>query len=196
MDLPDTILSGDVDVGNFATSKTLDRPTELSMKHRQTLWADQRKDFWRYCIDAKVRAGQLPGKTVRDPRTDLNVIVPSGETQVDISFPPILEDDVTANVNAIAAAVTLNGHPDAHVVPPETVAKLILEALGVEDIEDILKEAEQEREEREQKAEEIQDQAPPAPGSEDEEVERQEAKEKVEEALKALTEAVSAAPHT
>ena len=38
MDLPDTILSGDADVGNLATAKTLDRPTELAMRSRQAMW--------------------------------------------------------------------------------------------------------------------------------------------------------------
>lgn len=175
MDLPDTILSGDVDVGNFATSKTLDRPTELSMKNRQTMWRDQRQDLWRYCIDAKVRAGQLPGKQVKDPRTDLNVIVPGVDSTVDVTFPPILEDDVTANVSAIAAAVTLNGHPDAGVLPPELIAKLLLEALGVEDIESVLDELPEEDEVE--------------PGKEDEEVTR----EKVEEAIERLSEVIRAA---
>jgi hypothetical protein len=140
MDLPDTILSGDVDVGNFATSKTLDRPTELAMLHRQTLWSDFHKDIFRYCIDAKVRALELPGKQEKDPRTELNIIVPSFDSTVEVTFPPILEDDKAANINAIVAAATLQGKANAEVLPPELVSKMLLESLGVEDVDATLDE--------------------------------------------------------
>lgn len=176
MDLPDTILSQDPQQGALATAKTLDRPTELRMKSRQTMWTSCEQDFWRYCIDSKVRAGQLSGKQVKDPRTDLNVIVPAGNASVDVTFPPILEDDPLANIHAIVAAATLEGKPDANVLPPEQVAKMLLEALGADDIDQLMEELPEEEEETE-------------PGEEDEELTRG----KVEEALAALTEAIRAA---
>jgi len=138
--LPDTILSGDVDIGNFATSKTLDRPTELMMVSRQTMWADLKKDIFKYQADAMVRAGKLPGKRIVDPRTGLELIVPTLDCNVEVSFPPVLEDDPKANVDAIVTAATLNGKSDAGIMPPETTAKMLLEALGVDDVEAVLKE--------------------------------------------------------
>jgi len=139
MDLPDTFLSGDVDIGNFATSKTLDRPTELGFKNRQTLWSSLDADIFRYAIDAKVRAMELPGRSERDPRTGMNLIVPGVDPTVAITFPPILEDDKKANVDAIVAAATLEGRASAGTLPDELTSKLLLEALGVEDIDQAIK---------------------------------------------------------
>ena len=51
-----TILSGDLDQGNLATAKTLDRPTELAMMDRQQLWADIFQRLINYQIDWWVRA--------------------------------------------------------------------------------------------------------------------------------------------
>lgn len=133
--LPDTILSGDVDIGNFATSKTLDRPTELMMVSRQTFYSQRERDLIRYQMDAKVRSLDIPGKRVKDPRTGLNMIVPTMDPTVEISFPPVLEHDVKGNVDSIIAAATLNGKADAGVIPPELRTKMLLEALGVDDVE-------------------------------------------------------------
>lgn len=138
--LPDTILSGDVDIGNFATSKTLDRPTELMMVGRQTMWTDFHQNIWRYAIDCKVRSLDLPGKQVKNPRTGMNMIIPAVDAQVDVTFPPILEHDTKANIEAVVAAATLMGKSDAGTMPPELVSKLMMEALGIDDIEQALKE--------------------------------------------------------
>jgi hypothetical protein len=148
VDLPDTFLSGDVDIGNFATSKTLDRPTELGFKNRQALWTSLDSDIFRYVIDAKVRAMELPGKSDRDTRTGMNLIVPGVDPTVSITFPPILEDDKKANVSAIAAAATLEGRASAGTLPEELTSKLLLEALGVEDVDQALKDLPEEEAEQ------------------------------------------------
>jgi hypothetical protein len=136
MNIPDTILSGDVDVGNFATSKTLDRPTELYMRTRQSLAAELRRCVYQYGVMAGIRYGVIPG-TEKDRggylEVDTNI-----DTDIAISFPPVLEDDKKANVEAIVAAATLSGHPDAGVLPQELTAKMLLEALDVDDIEQAL----------------------------------------------------------
>lgn len=150
--LPDTILSGDVDIGNFATSKTLDRPTELMMVGRQTMWTDFHKNIFRYSVDAKVRALVLPGKSVRDPRTGMNIIVPAIDASVDVSFPPILEHDTESNINSIIAAATLQGKPSADTMPRELISKLLLEALGVDDVEKVIEELPDEEVERVEQA--------------------------------------------
>ncbi len=140
--LPDTILSGDVDVGNFATSKTLDRPTELMIVSDQRFEGDLRADIFRYCIDAKIRAlaPGFRGKEVTDPRSGLLVIEPDMDATVNVTFPPVLEHDQKASVESIVAAATLMGRTDAHVMPPELLSKMLLEALGAEDIEKVLDE--------------------------------------------------------
>lgn len=138
MNMPDTILSGDVDIGNFATSKTLDRPTELYMRSRQQFWADFHESIFQYSIDAKIRRGQLPGKVIWSPdgsnsRTEYN-----GDADIEISFPPILEQDMGNIVRAVVAAMTLEGKEEAGVIPREVGARKLLEAIGVEDVEDAL----------------------------------------------------------
>lgn len=141
--LPDTILSADADVGTLATAKSLDRPTELAMRSRQMLWASFYQDIFTYAIQAKQNAGRL-GDGV-DP-------------QVDVSFPPILEHDVRETIMAIISAATLDGKIEAGTMPPELVSRLMMEALGVEDIEEALaKVGDREREEIDQAIEGLRD---------------------------------------
>jgi hypothetical protein len=150
MNLPDTILSGDVDVGNFATSKTLDRPTELYMRTRQALNVDLLQCVFQYAFMAQVRYGIMPGGE-RESGGYLEIESNIDDT-IAITFPPILEDDKKANVDAVVAAATLSGHPDAGVLPQEYTAKALLESLGAEDIEGILKELPEEQNEELQEA--------------------------------------------
>lgn len=137
MDIPDTILSGDVDVGNFATSKTLDRPTWLKMRSEQFLWSDFEKDMWRYSLDAQIRAGNATYG--REEFIDgLSVCIPAINPEVKVAFPPILEEDPIDNVKALVAAATLEGRPEAGTIPSELLSQLLLEAVGVEDIEEAM----------------------------------------------------------
>jgi hypothetical protein len=169
--MPDTILSGDVDVGNFATSKTLDRPTELMMMSQQILRAEREKDIFRYSVDAKVRALQLPGREVEDPRTDLWRIESTIDPTVDVTFPPILEHNVKETIESVIAAATLNGKSEAGTMPQDLVSKMLLEALGADNIDDLLKDL----------PERAFAEMPP------------EEREEIQEAIKSLTEAISSA---
>lgn len=136
MDLPDTILSGDPDQGNLATAKTLDRPTELAMLTRQQLWADIYRRLINYQVDWWVRAprGPLQGTVTRQPGTGRVKVELPDETDrtVDVVFPPILEQDVKPLVEAIALA------HDTGLVDDETILRLLLQALGVEDIDELV----------------------------------------------------------
>lgn len=125
--LPDTILSGDADIGNFATSKTLDRPTELMMTSRQAMWRTFEQAIFKYQTRALQDRGLLPMDV--DPR-------------VEISFPDILEHDQEMAVKAIVSAATLNGQEEAGTIPQETVSRMLMEAIGVEDIQEALKHTE------------------------------------------------------
>lgn len=119
MDLPDTILSGDADVGNHATAKTLDRPTELMITGRQAMWVDHHSSIMDHLIESKIRAGQM---TDEDP-------------QIDISFPPILEHDVESTVRSVISAATLDGKMEAGTLPRDRLVRLLMQAIGIEDVE-------------------------------------------------------------
>lgn len=118
--LPETFF-GDASVGTLATAKSLDRPTELKMQARQTLWKDALVDIIEYAVFKK-----MPMKD-DDERW-----------QIDVNFPPILEHDVTESVGAIVSAATLNGNPPLGTVPMELLVKMLLNALGVDDVDEIV----------------------------------------------------------
>ncbi len=143
-DTPEHFL-GDSDIGNFATSTTLDRPTELKMVSRQDLWAGVILAFCQRLIEwsAQAPGGKLNKKGYstsmeRDP-FDGSVIItvhpPEGATtNVQVVFPNILERDVTDRVRSVVQAVTLGGSPAEGIIPDrKLVCELLLEALGKED---------------------------------------------------------------
>jgi hypothetical protein len=68
------------------------------------------------------------------------VVEPSFDAGVKVTFPPILEHDVSTTVKAIVAAATLEGKSESGNIPRETTSKLLMEAIGVEDIEQVLQE--------------------------------------------------------
>lgn len=137
MDIPYTILMGDADVGNLATAKTLDRPTELAMQSRREMWAGVHRRLCDYAIDQAVKAprGALRG-TVRRDELGQEVITLAGDVDrsIEVAWPSILEHDVTELVKALVDADG-TGH-----VPPEIICRLLLQALGVEDIDEIMDE--------------------------------------------------------
>lgn len=150
MHLPDTILSNDPQQGALATAKTLDRPTELVMLDRQTLWIDVITDILNYVLVQAVKGtSSLNGKILSDdsgreyidlgPVTDDDGNEVSNPSSIDITFPPILEDDLEGRIKAIALAMTLDGKPVANVAPIDVFRRLMLSALGVDDIDEILK---------------------------------------------------------
>lgn len=140
--IPETILSGDADVGNLATAKTLDRPTELKMRNRQEMWGTITKDILGYVIDAAVRApsGALPGTVLRDPITTEEVINvrPPLDRTINVTFPSILERDPKDRIAAIVSAATLDSKTKAGTLPDKTLVQLLLDALDVDDADEIL----------------------------------------------------------
>ena len=151
--IPETILFGDAEVGNLATAKTLDRPTELKMLDRQTLWADTLKDVLLYVIEQAARKanGPLAGVVTLTPdEDDAELVRPTvrmadadGTEQevpppIEVVFPAILERDVVARVDAIVNALTLDGKSPAGTIDPRTAVTLLLQALGLDDVDEIL----------------------------------------------------------
>lgn len=139
MGLPETFF-GDASVGTLATAQSLDRPTELKFLSRQTLWADVLGAICDYVVIAAVRAGTLAGVIEEEedgtPRVELAEIDPeTGDAvsaAVTVSFPPILEHDVAATMTAINQASSMG------VLDDRTIARLVLQALGVANVEDVL----------------------------------------------------------
>jgi hypothetical protein len=139
--LPESFF-GDVSVGTLATARSLDRPTELKMRNRQSLWESIFTDIFWYVLEQAVRAGALTGTAIDDedgvPMLDLG-IDEDGEpidNTVHVTFPPVLEHDVAASVAAITQAATLGGAGVlAGTIDQETVSRMLLTALGERDID-------------------------------------------------------------
>lgn len=143
--IPDTFF-GDVDVGNLATARTLDRPTELKYKSRQELWKEAFTEIINYVIfwaayakqgrlKNKIKLKIVDGKTVFDNSQENDA-----KRHIEVMFPPILEHSIIDRINAIANAVTLNGKQFA-VDSPELVQltmRLMLQALSVPDVDEII----------------------------------------------------------
>ena len=122
---------GDASVGSLATAKSLDRPTELMISDRQSLWKDILETIGNFVI------ASAAGGEVQDV---------SG-SYCTCTFPPIVEHDVKDYVDALVTATTLDGDEVAATAHFETMARLLLEAFGVKDTESILKEIMSRREE-------------------------------------------------
>jgi len=121
--LPESFF-GDVSVGTLATAKSLDRPTELKFRDRQTFWADTFLALLQYAVDQKIIAGQLP----QDVDRTITAI-----------FPPVLEHDPRETIKGIVMAATLNGYAPAGTIDPKELVKMIYTALGREDVDELLK---------------------------------------------------------
>jgi hypothetical protein len=145
--IPETMLWGDATLGNYATAKSLDRPTELQMTARQQDWADTFTDVIGYALDAAALARKGPmlkGKKKPDVYSGADVVVITGkggkelDRQVDVGFPAILEHDPLAEAQAIAALYAMGGYADAGVLDKATVARLALIALRVPNVDEVL----------------------------------------------------------
>lgn len=160
--LPETFF-GDVSVGTLATAKSLDRPTELQMKSRQTLWADIYKDVLHYTLLWAVKApsGPLRGlgrilEQIDDGNTVQTVEWNEGvDSQIDVAFPPLIEADVKEAVGAIVDAATLKGALDADTIPRQDLVRMLLTALGVDDVDEVIARLYSEGEEPELESAEI-----------------------------------------
>ncbi len=144
--LPETFY-GDASIGSLATAKSLDRPTELMMIDRQTLWANIFQGIFRFVINwaAKATQGSLralgvvqatveDGESIETVKWNDNV-----DPSVSVDFPPVLQHDVPAMVKAIVEAATLGGAgAPAGTIEPETLVRMLLTTLDVPDVEAIV----------------------------------------------------------
>lgn len=139
--LPESFF-GDVSVGTLATAKSLDRPTELKFRSRQTLWSDVLSSILTYAVYCAVKSKKLPGKVVEEddgtPRIELYLVDVKGEPakpSIKVEFPEVVEPDPGQNVASIIDAATLKGGVLAGVIDQMTVSRLLLTALGVDDVD-------------------------------------------------------------
>lgn len=161
--IPETILTGDSSVGNYATSRTLDRPTELKMQTRQELWADVYRDILTFVVRKARRSvdgpisslPQVVEAAVREAQTivlgeaaivnlgagtDANVDLEEEDVQINVDFPAILEHDILPRVQAVVQAATLNGQQTAGTMSDRTLIGLLFKALNVDNADALLDE--------------------------------------------------------
>lgn len=145
--LPESFF-GDVSVGTLATAKSLDRPTELKMVARQTFWIDIYRGILEFVLIKAAEKGRLPASVEADddgtPKLIMDTDPETGEPYsdtIDITFPPILEHDINLAIEAIADAATLKGQMFAGTIPDmKVLSRLLLTALGEENIDSVLDE--------------------------------------------------------
>lgn len=118
MGLPDQLLSGDVDQSSLATAMSTIGPLHMKFTERRALWIDVYSDLLQWVIS---RDQEAPGGLLR--RRQLS----GDERKVELAFPDLLQKDVTEMISAITAA--------APFLPDELAARLVMVALGVEDVD-------------------------------------------------------------
>ena len=136
LDVPVTMLSTDPGItGARSTAETLDEPMYRAMRARQDVWTAVFIDLAEYRIEQAIRAGKLPGTVVRDPWTQTDHAELSGDRPViHCDWPDLSTASVDDAVKAIKDADATGK------VPPLVIARLLLTALGVEDIDAVLEE--------------------------------------------------------
>jgi hypothetical protein len=132
--VPVTLLLADPGItGARAVAETLDKPTVLEMELRRSMWQDQLGLLLDYVVDQAVIApkGRLQG-TVRVDVWGRRYVELAGKAErtVDWNWPPLAELDPIQLVGAITQA--------ADYMPDETTTRLLLTALGVDDVDEIL----------------------------------------------------------
>lgn len=141
--LPETFF-GDVSVGTLATAKSLDRPTELAMMDRRTLWTSVLRNIYEFVLLWAVKAGELRGvgrieRQIEDGQIEERVRWNEDvDATVAITWPPLIEKDVGERVDAIVKAGTLGGPSLAGTIDLPTLARMLLVTLGVEDVDEIV----------------------------------------------------------
>lgn len=136
--VPVTMLLADPgQTGARAVAETLDQPTILEMTMRRNNWSDQMKRLIDYVIDQSVKAprGALKGTIGRDEfGREIITLAGDVERSIDIDWPSLEKTDLKVLMDAIVAADGTNK------IPPLTIVREILMALGVENPDEVLDE--------------------------------------------------------
>lgn len=142
--LPETFF-GDVSVGTLATATSLDRPTELMLGNRQRLWASVLDDLANFVIYCAVTAPEGPLKTLarieeNEYGEDVVIFADTIDPTIDIDFPSLVERDTLSYVQAIVQAATLDGKQPVTIKDPRLLTKMLLLALGEDNVDEIVEE--------------------------------------------------------
>jgi hypothetical protein len=134
---------GDAASGNLASAKTLDRPTELMFRSRQNLWAEVFSDCCTFAIEAAALAPRSKKVTSAgyDEDTGLMRIKADrklAEIDIDMGFPPVLQQDVQSVVQSLVTGITLNGQPIQVMNDGPTILRILLKALGIDEIDEVI----------------------------------------------------------
>lgn len=119
--------------GARATARTLDKPTQLEMEMRRSLWQGQLGQLLDYVIDQSVIAPKGPLKgTVTIDSWGRRVVTLPGDTNrtIDWSWPELAEIDPVQLITGITTAQPF--------IPPETTTRLLLNALDVDDVDELI----------------------------------------------------------
>lgn len=139
--IPEHLLAEDPSTSNLATSKTLERPSELQFQDRQKLWADILHSICQYVIDQAALApkGLIDGKEEEDEYGEIQVVLARElSRKVSVSFPDVVEHDVLEQIQAVIDAGTLKGQSLAGTIDLKTITRLLLRILKVDDADDLL----------------------------------------------------------
>ena len=145
--LPETFF-GDVSVGTLATANSLDRPTELAMRRRQVFWQGIFEQIFDFVLIQAFKA-------VNSPLRGMGRVVATREGQqieehiewnddvdclVDIDFPPIINRGLLEEIQSIVMAGTLGDGQGqlAGTIDIVTLSRMLLSALGEDDIDQIM----------------------------------------------------------
>jgi len=152
---------GDPSTGNLATAKTLNRPMELQYSNRQRLWEIVWETIGAFVIRCAAEVGYqsddpdvhgtLTGDWIQDAWGEETFIYADDtenedetkrgkpiDTTVSVDFPPLVEDDQKAQVEAIVSAATLNGNQLAPTLGAEYTTERLLRVLGETSIEEVM----------------------------------------------------------
>lgn len=117
LDVPITMLLADPGItGARATAETLDKPLEDTTGSSQEMWADWLKGFFDHVVAVAIDDGRLP--------VDV-------DGTIDVTFPPLSDVPLEQRMAALTQALDAGA-------PPLLIIRLMLEALGVEDVDEVL----------------------------------------------------------
>lgn len=125
---PETFF-GDASVGTVATAQSLDRPTEMKVRGRQSHWKRTLKIVYGQLLAMSLTS---PKSKLREAKTKKNQPV---EIKISVTFPSVLEHDIGEMITAMTTAATLNGYTPANTIDMRTLAKLLMSELGVEEVD-------------------------------------------------------------
>lgn len=123
---------GDPSTGNLATAKAMEQPMLLMFQERQQLWEDVFGTILNYVIDqsAVSPGGSLSGSRTYNSYGESYVDTGNLDRSFQVSFPPILQEDINERIDAIVKSTTLSGGTPANTIDLKTVTTMLLTALG------------------------------------------------------------------